>query len=263
MPQIKRSSSRRPGPAACLVFTRSAPPSVVTAAVFRAGFTLVERQFSRSFDEMLRELDPDLVILALAASDNDDLAVLRYVSAQADGTPVLALVEEDREECLVAAMDAGATAALPMTAATDLIAAQVMALHRLMSAHEPAGKTQTLVRIADLVLDQGRRTISRGGERIALTRTEFDILALLAENSGRVLTTTEIVAGIGQLTATKAQARGIVKVHVSHVRQKLGTGPQGEYVATIRGVGYLVDAEPVASEASGPREPGDPQRIFA
>lgn len=90
------------------------------------------------------------------------------------------------------------------------------------------------------------------GQPVDLTRSEFDILTLLARNAGRVMTPMEILSGIGQSPASEAQARGMVKVHLSHVRQKLGAAQAGEYVATVRGIGYAFERPARREEIHSP-----------
>ena len=241
---MKRSSSRpRPGPVACIVYTRAPAPGAVTAALFHHSFTVIERLFTRSFVEVFNELEPEVVLAVIRADEPDDLSVLRFLKAHAHGTPVMALLAApaDSDADCVAALEAGADVAYAATTSATLLGAQAVALVRREEGGAEAARSDGRVLVRDLAIDFGRRTVSRNGRRVDLTRSEFDIMALLYRNAGRVLTPSDIVSGIGQIVASHGQARGMVKVHVSHLRQKLGANEDGEYVVTVRGVGYLFE----------------------
>ncbi|MEX1103966.1 MAG: response regulator transcription factor [Dehalococcoidia bacterium] len=249
---MKRPAARmRPGPVACLVFTRTAPAGLLTAALFRQGFTVIERQFSRTFLDLLAEVEPDVILLAINAGEPEDLAVLRFIATHAGEHSVLALIDPDGDELATSALDAGAIAVLPATAAASLVGAQANAIRRAVAGMSEDDEALHIV-AGELAIDLGRRVVMCRGERIELTKSEFDILALLAKNAGRVLSPAEIVAGIGQMSGSAAQARGMVKVHVSHLRTKLGTAGALDYVITVRGVGYLFEQrEPASQVANG------------
>lgn len=240
---MKRTSTRpRPGPVACFVYTRGAAPAPIRAALFREGFTVLERQFSRAVTDLLDDFEPDVVVVVVDSSDVDDLAVLRFLRAHLGSTPILALCSDQSagEESCIAALEAGADVAFSASAGPNLVGAQARALSRRRAGVD-AQPTSTRLVVRDLAIDFGRRTVARRGRPLELTRSEFDILAVLLRSAGRVLSPGEIVSAIGQVASSPAQARGMVKVHVSHLRQKLGANEDGEYVVTVRGVGYLFE----------------------
>lgn len=229
--------ARRAGPVACLVYTRAEPPSGVTRALFDLGYTVVERPFSPSFPELAHELKPDVAVAALDPLDPEDDAVLRALTTQVNGAALVVLAVRGEDGALAAAMEAGADAALPIGAEPRLLSAQIAALRRRLSATEPASRFEA----GDVTIDVERRTAHYMGRPIDLTRSEFDILTFMARNAGRVLTPTEILAGIGQTVTSAEQARGMVKVHLSHLRRKLGQGGAAYCIATVRGVGYAFE----------------------
>ncbi|MGH2626497.1 MAG: winged helix-turn-helix domain-containing protein, partial [Anaerolineales bacterium] len=106
---------------------------------------------------------------------------------------------------------------------------------------QPGPAEAPVVHLRDLTIDFDRRRVSRGGKVVDLTRTEFDILGVLARNPGKVVSAAEILNAIGQFVSSESQARVIVKVHISHLRQKLEADNAERYVETIRGVGYLLE----------------------
>lgn len=227
---------------ACIVYTGTPAPGAVTSALFRHSFTVVERAYTRALSEVLDEIEPDAVVAVIQPDKPDDLALLRFLRGYLPGTPILALCAEpaDGDEDCIAALDAGADVAHGVNASPALIGAQVAALVRRGEGAKPAPAESRVV-VRDLTIDFGRRTVTRNGRLVELTRSEFDILAQLYRSAGRVLSPAEILAGMGQVVASAAHARGMVKVHMSHLRQKLGENDDGEYVVTVRGVGYLFE----------------------
>jgi DNA-binding response OmpR family regulator len=110
----------------------------------------------------------------------------------------------------------------------------------LRRAYGELADTQTgrTLRRGDLVIDLERRRVTRDGERISLTTTEFDLLRHLASRPGRVYTRTQLLELVRDYEALEADERTI-NVHISHIRDKIEPDPaQPRYIKTVRGVGY-------------------------
>ncbi len=98
--------------------------------------------------------------------------------------------------------------------------------------------TDTLRR-GDLVIDLERRRVTRSGERINLTTTEFDLLRHLAARPGRVFTRSQLLELVRDYDAAIEQDERTINVHVSHIRDKIEPDPaEPRYIRTVRGVGY-------------------------
>jgi DNA-binding response OmpR family regulator len=240
------------------VYTRDEPPEGITSVLFELGYSVVERAFSQSFPDLMREFRPDVLVAVLDPLDPEDGNVVRFLSARLDRAIFLVLSTLPADDALEAAMTAGADAALSLRAKPSLVAAQLAALQRRMGEAEGGSR----IVAGELALDVDRRSVSHMGKPLELTRSEFDILAFLARNAGRVMTPVEILSGIGQLAPSEEQARGMVKVHLSHVRQKLGTGAAGDYIATVRGIGYVFE-RPAAREVIDPPASAEGQSLRA
>ena len=92
--------------------------------------------------------------------------------------------------------------------------------------------------IGDLLIDEAARTVVRGGEVLNLTRTEYDLLAVLVQHPGQVLTKTQLLT---QVWGFDAFDGNLVEVHLSALRRKLEAhGPR--LVQTVRGMGYVLRA---------------------
>lgn len=157
---------------------------------------------------------------------------------QADGIPVILVTARVDEVDRLVGLELGADDYITKPFSPREVVARVKAVLRRCSrpAPEPA-----LVSVGDLVIDHDRREVRVGGLPIELTRTEFDILELMAAHPGRVysrLQLLDVVSG----DAFEGYERTI-DAHVKNIRRKLGDDPRApKYIHTIIGVGYKVDA---------------------
>ncbi|QHT54940.1 response regulator transcription factor [Cellulomonas sp. H30R-01] len=192
--------------------------------------------------DVLREVDPDLVVLDLGLPGLDGVEVCRRLRTFSDCYVVM-LTARAEEVDTVVGLSVGADDYMTKPFSPRELMARVAALMRRPRraapvAAVPAGRVLV---VGDLRVDVDAREVDRGGEPVPLTRTEFDVLAALAERPGRVLSRRaliDLVWGPGWVGDEH-----LVDVHVLHVRQKLGdTAEAQRYVRTVRGVGYRIGA---------------------
>jgi two-component system, OmpR family, KDP operon response regulator KdpE len=178
---------------------------------------------------------PDIVILDLALPDGSGVEVSRELRRwTAVPIIVLSVVEDEREK--VAALDAGADDYVTKPFGIDELLARVRAA--LRRSH-PSGDPE--VRIGDLVVDLEKRGVTMAGERVSLTPNEFDILALFAQNEGKLLTHRAILKAVwGPAYSDESH---YLHVYVSQLRRKIEPDPaRPRYLLTEAGAGYrLVD----------------------
>ncbi len=178
--------------------------------------------------------EPDLVILDLGLPDIDGIEVCRRLRRWL-ANPIIVLSADGAEDRKVAALDAGADdyVTKPFSMPELLARMRVAFRHRRLvhTAVDPAR-----LELGDLVIDTGSRTAVAGGETLDLTRKEFDFLALLARNPGRVFTHGTIIEQLWGSTA--GGSTGSLRVHVTNLRRKLGEAPDRPQVLTDPGVGY-------------------------
>ena len=172
------------------------------------------------------------VVLDLGLPRRDGLSVLQWLRGRSDATPVLILTARDQASDKVRGLDLGADDYVIKPFDLDEIAARLRALIR--RAH---GRPQPLLRLGEVTLDPAARTVTRGGETVSLTGREFDLLHLLLENAGRVLTRQSLEEQL--YTWGEAVESNALEVHVHHLRRKLG----GELIRTVRGVGYMMSTD--------------------
>ncbi|MBI5156395.1 MAG: response regulator transcription factor [Acidimicrobiia bacterium] len=176
---------------------------------------------------------PDLVVLDVMMPVLDGLAVCHRLRDAGDRTPVLMLTARHELDDRVAGLDAGADDYLVKPFALEELLARVRALLRRSS---PTGDAPSL-RVGDLVLDPGARTVRRGSRAIDLTKTEFDLLELLMLNARIVLTRDTIyerIWGIDFETSSNS-----LDVYVGYLRRKTELEGEARLIHTVRGVGYV------------------------
>ena len=145
--------------------------------------------------------------------------------------PLLFLTAADAVDDRLAGFEAGADDYLikPFSMAELLARAQAL----LRRAGRLSSRTW---QIGDLVIDDGARSVARGDTRLELTRTEYDLLAMLAQHVGKVLSKTQLLTAVWGFDAYDAN---LVEVHMSALRRKIETaGPR--VIHTVRGAGYVL-----------------------
>jgi two-component system, OmpR family, KDP operon response regulator KdpE len=176
---------------------------------------------------------PDLVILDLSLPDMSGFEVAEELRTWYQG-PILVLSVRDSDADKIAALDQGADDYLTKPFSAGELLARVRALLRRVQSGAAAAKE---IHAGEVVIDVPRRQVTVSGRLVHLTRTEFDILALLARNADRVVTSRMLLEQVwGPEYDTDTQA---LRVHVSHLRQKIEPpGGVPRYILTEPGVGF-------------------------
>ena len=174
---------------------------------------------------------PEAVILDLLLPDGSGTDVCRELRKWS-AAPILVLsaVGEEREK--IAALDAGADDYVTKPFSGDELLARLRAaLRRTGPSAEP------VLEVGDLTIDRDRRSVTFAGEPISLTPTEYDLLRLLAENEGKLLTHPAILRAVWG-PAYRAESN-YLHVYVSHLRRKIEPDPaRPRYILNQPGVGY-------------------------
>ena len=181
-----------------------------------------------------RRLRPVACVLDIALPGTDGTDVCRRLRADGDWTPIILLTARDDEVDRVLGLELGADDYVTKPFSPRELVARVKALLRRAAGPPDGGRVRTLGPVA---LDPQRRRVTVDGAPLALTPTEFDLLAHLLGRPGRVFGREELLAAVWGY-ASHAGTR-TVDVHVAQVRAKLG-GAAG-VIRTVRGVGYTAD----------------------
>jgi len=178
----------------------------------------------------------DVIVLDVMMPELDGLSFCRTLRIREDETPVLVVTARDTVSDRVEGLDAGADDYLVKPFAVEELRARVRALLRR------AGPPDAAMRFADVTLDPSTREVDRGGRRIQLTRTEFNLLELFMRNPRQVLTRSQIYERVwGYDFGATSNA---LWVYVGYLRRKLEEGGEPRLLQTVRGVGYALREEP-------------------
>lgn len=186
--------------------------------------------------EMAREIEPDLIVLDLMLPGFDGIEVCRRLR-QFSNAYVLMLTARAEEVDKIVGLSVGADDYLTKPFSPRELVARVKAmLRRPRVAVDATGSPDELRHVGDLVIDSARHVVSRGGKAIDLTAREFGLLAMLADEPGRVFTRAQI---LDRLWESEFYDDHVVEVHIGNLRRKLEDDPgHPRYVETVRGVGY-------------------------
>jgi DNA-binding response OmpR family regulator len=209
----------------------------VQVALEKEGYTTAIMGTGEEALKRFADVAPDLVLLDVRLPGIDGFEVCRQLRRETRA-PVLFLTARADEVDKVVGLEIGADDYLVKPFSVRELISRIKAL--LRRAYGELADTQTgrTIRRGDLVIDLERRRVSRDGERINLTTTEFDLLRHMAAKPGRVYTRLQLLELVRDYEALEADERTI-NVHVSHIREKIEPDPaQPRYIKTVRGVGY-------------------------
>ncbi len=182
---------------------------------------------------------PDVVLLDLGLPDVGGLTLISMIRA-ASQVPIIVITAQDDDPTMVKALDSGADDYVVKPFGSEQVAARIRAVLR-RGARPPGGDEP--IRVGQLVIDEGARTATLAGRPLELARKEFDLLLVLAQAQGRVVSKRELLAEVWQQSYGGGDRT--VDVHLSWLRRKLGeSAAEPRYLISVRGVGVrLVDPE--------------------
>jgi len=212
---------------------------LVSMALTDEGFRVVTAAGGEEALAKAEEVRPDIVLLDIVMPDLDGIEVMRQIRERRP-VPVILLTAKGSAAEKAKGLDQGADDYIAKPFHLDELAARVRAVLRRAS-----GVTTGVgpVQFDDVVIDLERRIVTRDGNTVELSRTEWLLLQHLASNAGKVVLHTELLTKVwGPEYRDDLQ---YLRVWVSRVRRKLGAKP-GEpgRIKTFQGIGYLLDVEP-------------------
>jgi len=180
----------------------------------------------------------DLAILDIMLPGRDGLEILAALRRHGIHIPVLLLTARDSIEDRVQGLDAGADDYLVKPFALPELLARIRALQR-------RGKpdNQQRLRLADLELDAGSRSVTRGGKALELTAREFELLEYLLRHQGHVVTREMLAREIWKESARFTPLDNVIDVHIARLRRKVDDEFTEKLVHTVRGVGFVLRQE--------------------
>ena len=179
----------------------------------------------------------DIVILDLGLPDIDGVEVTRRMREWSQ-IPIIILSVREQEQDKIAALDAGADDYLTKPFGTGELMARIRAAVR----HSTRNADEPLIEVNHLKVDLARRRVTLANQEIALTPTEYELLRILAQNIGKVLTHRQLLKQVwGQ---TYGEDMHLLRVNISNLRRKIEPDPtRPTYILTEAGVGYRLRSE--------------------
>jgi two-component system, OmpR family, KDP operon response regulator KdpE len=194
--------------------------------------TIIEAETGTEALSRTYEEKPDLVILDLGLPDIDGVDVTQQIRAMSN-VPIIILSVRSSETDKIQALDAGADDYLTKPFSVGELLARVRVVLRR---NEPQG-TKTSLKSGNLILDIPRHHVTLSGKEISLTPTEFDILTVLMQSNGLVVTHRQLLHQVwGSVYGDESR---LLRVNISNLRHKIETDPNRPvYILTELGVGY-------------------------
>ena len=208
--------------------------AVVQRVLELEGYSVVAVNDGRAALDIIIAKPPHAAVLDVMMPFADGLTVCRELRHRGNRTPILLLTARHEVGDRVAGLDAGADDYLVKPFAVDELLARVRALLRR---NDPTASAAILT-LDNLVLDVNRREVRRGDRVVELTKTEFDLLHILLEQQGIVLTREylyEHIWGMNFETNSKS-----LDVYIGYLRRKIELDGESKLLHTVRGVGYVV-----------------------
>lgn len=209
---------------------------LLRVALEGAGYHVLETETGQLGLQEVALRRPDVILLDLGLPDLDGLEVLRRLREWSE-VPVVILSVRDDETDKVTALDAGADDYVTKPFSTPEVLARLRAAQRKT---RPADETAVFT-AGDLSVDLTARVVTRAGQEVKLTATEYALLRLLVRHAGRVLTHRQMLR---EVWGPKAEEhRQYLRVYITHLRQKIEHDPSNPaLIRTEPGIGYRLMA---------------------
>ena len=215
---------------------------MVGSYLVRAGYTVSEAYTGPDAVSLARELDPDVIVLDLGLPGLDGIEVCRQVRTFSD-CYVLMLTARGDEVDRIVGLTVGADDYITKPFSARELVARVQAVLRRPRRDTGAvgggnGPSEEPPRVfGELSIDPAGRSVTVGGQPVALTRTEFDILDVLSARPRYAFSRRQLIDEVWDIAWVGDEH--IVDVHIGHIRRKLGDDPAApRYIETVRGIGY-------------------------
>lgn len=178
---------------------------------------------------------PDVVVLDVMLPDMSGLDVLHRLRQENPGLPVLLLTAKDAVEDRIAGLTAGGDDYVTKPFSIEEVVLRLRALLRRTGVTTVDSGAQLIV--GDLVLDEDSHEVTRAGEPISLTSTEFELLRFMMRNAKRVLSKAQILDRVWSYDF--GGRSNIVELYISYLRKKIDNGRE-PMIHTLRGAGYVL-----------------------
>ncbi len=207
------------------------------ASLSAHGFDVIEAENGKDALLQAANIQPDVIILDLGLPDLDGIEVTRQLR-EWNHAPIIILSVRDQEKEKIKALDAGADDYLTKPFGVGELIARI----RVALRHAYHTEIEPVFQVGQLRVDLSRRAVSVDGHEVSLTPNEFDLLKLLIQNAGKVITHRQLLHYVwGNDYGTENH---LLRVNISNLRHKLEPDPaQPIYILTESGIGYRLKPE--------------------
>ena len=209
---------------------------LVSSALRFDGFETVTADNGQSALAAVAEADPDLVVLDVMMPGMDGLGVLQNLRAAGSQVPVIFLTARDTANDRIGGLRAGADDYVVKPFSVEELLARV---HAVLRRSAPDEAREGVLRVADLELDENSHEVTRDGQEIHLTATEFELLRYLMRNERMVLSKAQILDRVWKYDF-QGQSN-IVELYIGYLRKKVDA-VEPKLIHTVRGAGYVIKA---------------------
>ena len=223
---------------AVVVDDESSLSDLLTMALRYEGWEVRSAAEGRAAISLIREFQPDVVVLDVMLPDIDGLHVLQRLRADGQEMPILFLTAKDSLDDRIAGLTAGGDDYVTKPFSLEELVARLRGLIR-RSTIVIADSVDPQLRVGDLVLDEESYEVHRAGRLIELTATEFELLRFLMRNPRRVMSKAQILDRVWSYDFGGRSS--IVEIYISYLRKKIDAGYE-PMIHTIRSVGYMLKA---------------------
>ena len=200
------------------------------------GYRVAAASTGKEALKVFEQANTDLIVLDLSLPDLDGIQVCRSIREKSD-VPIIMLTARDRLPDKVLGLESGADDYLVKPFDYLELAARIKACLRR---HRPLKGSEEILQIGKLVIDVGKNSVWKDGERVRLTQREFGLLVLLARNAGTPQSRSAIRRALWPHGQIYDDSRAI-DVHIQHLRSKIEDDPaEPRHVVTVQGVGYVL-----------------------
>jgi two-component system KDP operon response regulator KdpE len=212
------------------------------ASLTAEGYRILEAETVRDGMRVITQDHPDLVLLDLGLPDGDGAQIISEVRAWSS-LPIIILSARGEERSKIAALDVGADDYLTKPFSVGELLARIrVALRHAARLNAPDEAEQTVCEFGPVRVDLAARRVFRHGQEVKLTKLEFDLLALLAKNVGKVLTHRFLLKEVWGPQAV--HENHYVRVFMANLRKKLEDDPRRpQFLLTEQGVGYRLNID--------------------
>ncbi|AKV55430.1 two-component system response regulator [Bifidobacterium actinocoloniiforme DSM 22766] len=218
---------------------------LLVASLHFAGFEVTTAASGSEAIEVIERTQPDLIVLDVMLPDIDGFTVTSRIRQEGVSAPILFLTARDDTQDKIMGLTVGGDDYVTKPFSLEEVVARIRAI--LRRTHEQA-EDSPILRVGDLEINEDSHDVTRAGQPIELSPTEYKLLRYLMDNEGRVLSKAQILDHVWQYDWGGDAA--IVESYISYLRKKVDgvtvTGPDGRsskvepLIQTKRGIGYMI-----------------------